>query len=517
MVNDTDSNAVCAVKNMGSQSLTSKAGWSSVASICNLVGRLVVQIMIARKLGPGGVGRIAYIMWLVEITNLLTCFGLPNTLTRYIAELFGQRREHDAVRFAQWIFIRYFLFAIVGALTVSILFYCSSQYQGSNMLLFTLMIFYLINALQTIILADLAGRQRFDLLARVNFISTFALLTGVAIGVYGYGVTGVFYGYLIGALIPVIYGFKLHRDFSIYPLVEENFRQRVWKFSFHTWLAMLVSAFVWSRMEIFFLEHYWNAHEVAMFTVALTFANVVQQVANLLGGAFMSHFSHLLGEGNCKLVQSQYESATRLVAFVVVPMAFSGAAIIPTLLPLLFGTNFSSAIPNAVILTATSALAFSMIGSALIYAKERSDFIALSGFVGAIIAVVTNYIVVPHYGAWGAVWIKLFIQTSMIALGTWFIIVKLHFSFPFCSLGRTTVASAFCGISAWMIQKVEQNSITGLLLAIFGSVIVYAFSVRIFKVLKSEDANQLKRISNRMPGAINSSVNAILDIMVAES
>ena len=76
-----------------------------------------------------------------------------------------------------------------------------------------------------------------------------------------------------------------------------------------------------------------------MFTVGLTFVNMVQQVANLFSGSFMAHFSQLVGDGDHELIQRHYETATRLVAFIVIPVAFGGAATMPILPPLLFGEN----------------------------------------------------------------------------------------------------------------------------------------------------------------------------------
>ena len=133
----------------------------------------------------------------------------------------------------------------------------------------------------------------------------------------------------------------------------------------------------------------------------------------------------------------------------MIPLAFGGAAIIPVLLPLLFGAEFAPAVPNAMVLTVTAALAFSTIGSSLVYAKERSGFIALGGFVGAVLSVAAGFLIVSRFGVWGAVWSRLFVQAFMIALGTWFIVTRLHFSYPFRSLGSTVVAAGLCSLAAW--------------------------------------------------------------------
>lgn len=487
--------------------------WSALSSLLSLTGRLTVGILVARMLGPEGVGRIAYMVWLIEIANLLANFGLPSSLTRYLAELHGRKQSGEAARFAQWVFVRYLLLTVLGSIAVGFLFLHSSQYAGAESALPVLMVLFLARGLETINQADLAGQQRFDLLARINVAATVTLVIGVVAGGFWCGVTGVLYGYVAGALVPAVYSFTILRGFSFRQEVSSGLRRRVWKFTSNTWLAMLVSAFVWSRMEIFFLDRYWDAREVAMFTVALTFALMIRQAATLFSGAFMAHFSHLMGDGNHDLIQRQYAMATRLMAFLIIPMAFGGAAIMPVLIPLLFGPEFAAAVPNAMVLTATSALAFSMIGSALVYAKERSGFIALGGLAGAGLSVAAGFLIVSRFGAWGAVWAKLFVQCSMIALGTWYIVKRLHFSFPFRSLGRTAMAGGFCGLSAWSIIHFVPHPVAALSFGMPLGAVVYVFSVKFLRVLGPEEVRQLKRVTSRLPVRIHKPFDLTLDAM----
>ncbi len=498
-------------------SLARKAGWSAVASVCSLCGRLVTQIMIARMLGPEGLGRIAYMIWLIEIANLLVCFGLPSSLTRYLAELNGQGKAAEAIRFAQWVFVRYALLALIGSVGIGVLFRFSSQYAGLESALPVLMVLFLARGLETINHSDLAGRQRFDLLARINVVAAVSLVIGVAVGTVWFGVTGTLYGYVAGALVPAAYSFRILRGFTFGQKVAADLRRRVWKFTFNVWLLMLISAFVFSRMEIFFLERYWDAREVAMFTIGLTCGEMIRQVATMFCGAFMAHFSHLLGSGNHDLVQRQYLTSTRLMAFLLVPMAFGGAAIMPVLIPLLFGVEFAPAIPNAMVLTATSALAFSMNGSALVYAKERLGFVALGGLAGVVLTVLAGVFIVSRFGAWGAVWSRLFVQGFMITLGIWFITSRLRFSFPFRSLARTALAGGFCALCAWSLVRAVPHPIVALSLAILFGSLAYLVATRLLRVLELEDMGKLEKATKGVLHPFGSLLRLGLSIMHGES
>ena len=496
------------------QSLASKTAWSAAASVCSLFGRLIAQIVIARMLGPEGFGRIVYMVWLIEIGNVCSNFGLPGTLTRYLAELHGQGKKEQAHVFAQWVYLRYTGLALAGSIAVGVLFFNSSQYAGLESALPLLMLLFLTRGLQTINQADLAGQQRFDLLTRINVVATIALLAGVCIGGYFYGVAGVLFGYVTGAVFPALYSFSMLRGFSFRKKMDGALRRRVMKFAVNTWMAMVVSAFVWSRMEIFFLERYWNPHEVAMFTVGLTFAMMIRQAAQMFSGAFMSHFSELVGMENRKAIQKHYETATRLIAYAVFPLSMGGAAIMPVLLPLMFGAEFAPAVPNAMVLIAGSVLAFSHIGSSLVYAMEKSSFIAIGGFAGAVLSVTGCIVVVPIYGAWGAVWSRTIVQFSMIALGTWYITRCLHFSFPFRKLGWTFLAALLCSLAAWSIVHIWSAPFA-LGVAIFLGAVVYVVFMRLFKVVSAEEMRHLQNVFAKTPFKLGGLINSCLSWVVA--
>jgi O-antigen/teichoic acid export membrane protein len=183
----------------------------------------------------------------------------------------------------------------------------------------------------------------------------------------------------------------------------------------------------------------------------------------------------------------------------------------PALLPLLFGQEFIPAIPNAMVLTATAALAFSTIGSSLVYAKERSGFIALSGLVGAILSVVAGFVIISNYGVWGAVWSRMFVQSFMVALGMWFIAQRLHFSYPYKSLWNTFVAASLCAFSAWLTIQMMPNHYFALGLAIPLGVAVYIIGVKFFRILGQEEVCQLRRFANRLPAIAQKLLHLTLD------
>jgi O-antigen/teichoic acid export membrane protein len=480
------------------KSLAHKTGWSAVASFFNFFARLMTGIIIARWLGPDGNGQVAYLIWIIDTASVFVELGLESSLTRYMAE-FGLNSDAPTLwGIAHWMYSRFIIRTMVGSLLVAgfCLFYKSSA-NYSNFW-WVLALYFIVRSFGNAYQAFLIGIQQYTLSARINFISGIALLGGVAIGIRWMGVSGAIVGYALGALLPALGSVVVlikTRGFQPPPAL---LRRRIWIYSLQTWVAILVSAFVWSRMEVFFIERYWNTHEVSMFVIGLGLAALIVQTSAMLTGAFMSHFAELSGIKEMDKIKRTYSSATRLLALLLFPMAFGCAALVPVLLPLLYGESFRAAVPNAMVLVAASCLMFCNIGSALIYGMEKSKFIAVSGILGAIAALLADFLIIPHFGAWGAVWAKSTIQLVMIVSGVAYIHFYLNVPFPFKSIFKIFVSAIFCGVSSFLMIRTFPN-VEGLVAAIFSGAFVYLAFLWQIKVLTPDESIYLIRLLQKLP------------------
>jgi O-antigen/teichoic acid export membrane protein len=251
-------------------------------------------------------------------------------------------------------------------------------------------------------------------------------------------------------------------------------------------------------MEVFFIERYWNTHEVSMFVIGLGLAALIVQTSAMLTGAFMSHFAELSGINEMDKIKKTYSSATRLLALLLVPMAFGCAALVPVLLPLLYGESFRAAVPNAMVLVAASCLMFCNIGSALIYGMEKSKFIAVAGISGAIAALLADFLIIPKFGAWGAVWAKSTIQLVMIIMGVVYIHFYLEIPFPFKSIFKIFISAFFCGVSSFLMIRTFPN-VEGLAAAILSGAFVYLGLLWQIKVLTPDESLYLIRLLQKLP------------------
>jgi O-antigen/teichoic acid export membrane protein len=483
-------------------SLLSKASWSVVAAFCAILGRFVTGVLIARILGPSEAGRLAFFLWVVEAVSACVNLGQQSSLTRFQAQLYGEGKAEVAGALARWIYKRYLGLSAVGALVIGLVFWNSEKGNGWVWLLTGCL--FVAQGLGNVYQASLDGRQCFAAKARLNFCSNVLLVIGVAVGALYFGLVGVLGGYLLSALVPGVLSVTLLRqEFHEFPPKEmpvpEELRRAVWRYAIPTWVASLTTAIVWSRMEVFFLNRFWDSREIALFTVGLTLASMATQGPLMFLGAFMPHFAERHGAHDLAGIQRAYRTGTRFMAFLLFPLSFGGAVVTPVLLPLLYGPAFAPGVNTAMVLMAGSAVSFISIGSALIYGLNRSSFHAWVGGAGAVLSVAGGLVVVPLWGAFGAACSRVVVQGLITVCTMVFIARGLRCGTPLRDLARIGLAALACAGSAGIVLHFLPTAI-GLVLAIGLGGLVYGVGCRWLGVVRVEDLDVFKRVLGRLPG-----------------
>lgn len=487
-------------------SLIQKTGWSALAACGIVIARFAVTVFTARHLGPAGAGRLAYLLWIQEMVATVTGFGMLSCVTRFVAELTGRGRLEAAESLSCWLHRRYLALTVVGGIGIAVVAAPPWRAAGGAQTWAALGLCLVCQSMGAFYTAYLAGRQQFDKMARVNLISGAVLVVCAAAGVELWGVTGTLIGYAAGSLFPALLSCKLLRGGR--PL-DRGAAATCIKYSCFAWCAALVSACVWSRVEVVFLERYWGNHEVAMFSIGLTLAALAIQAPMLLGSALMPHFAESAGARPAGTERHLYSRALRLFAALLFPLCLGTSSLIPTLLPAVYGGAFRAAIPSAMMLTAFSILALMNVGSSLVYASGRAWFVAASGMSGAILSLAGCAVVIPVWGVWGASLSRSAVQTAMAALGTWYIHRHLGCPAPLRALGKILAAALVAALFSYSVILLVP-AILSLAIAIPGAALVYVVMLRLTSALDSGDAQILHHAAAWSPAMVSVPLRSVL-------
>lgn len=492
--------------------------FGTIAGLLGAFGSVITNIIVARCLGVEETGVVAFAVWMAMVAAAIADLGIQATLMRYLPELTAANREREAQQLGQ-VLLRPLAICCVIALA-AFAGYAQWARQSGGVAAGQAAIWYLVGlscvlqALAGFTYGVLRGMQRFDAVALIAGISIACQLVGVAIGAAALGSLGALGGYCIGSALPAMLSVRYAgRGGALSP----ETRARVRRYSLYAWAGTLSSTFVWSRAELFFLQRSTGSAAVGLFTVSVTLANMAAQAPMLLTAGLLPYFAQAFGRQALDEAREAYATATRVLALLVFPACCGMAAILPAALPLIFGQAFAGAIPAATVLVLAAGIgATTSVGTSLLLAMDRSDFIFAIGLFLAVLAIAAGLTVIPAYGLMGAAWTRAVLQLSGVAIGTSLLFWRLHFPLPLSGLLRTLTAAALSGLLAraclWLT-----TGVTSLLLAVIVGAVTYGVAVRVLGALHPADANRLRQLSPGLPTVIRNLCETGLRLLTGET
>jgi O-antigen/teichoic acid export membrane protein len=359
----------------------------------------------------------------------------------------------------------------------------------------------------------LRGIQRFDRLALLTTVFLVGQLAGVAFGAVYFGATGAVAGYCAGSIVPAALSLRHAKPVSgRWP----ELGARVRRYALYAWAGALSGTFVWSRAELFFLERSTGNAAAGLFTVAVTLANLASQGPMLLTAGLLPYFAANFGRGAVGEMKAAYATATRVLAFLVLPACFGMAALLPTALPLMYGRDFVGAVPAATVLVLAAGVgATASVGTTLVMAMDRSDFVFVSGLASAALAIAAGFTVIPAFGLMGAAWSRAVIQIAAVAMGGGFLFWSLRFPLPLFDLTRLLLAACICGAAARAALSLS-NGLASLGLAIAAGVVSYAGAVRLLRALHPSDADRLRGLCAIFPTPVRAATTRMIRLLAPE-
>ena len=483
----------------------------SIGGVTATLGNFISSIILARMLGADGSGAVAFVVWCGLALATFCGLGLPLATTRYLPEMAQSAGRAGVAQFSR--FAATPLLVAAGASIAVLL--AISLTPGLSARLFphtplamplVCLALGLIAATQTLgefTRAFLRGMNDFGTLALLMIATGIAQVASAAIGSYVAGVNGAIAATLVPLALPLV---ALYR---IWPAREtgeaEVPRARVRRYARYRWASEILALFVWSRIEVTFLQSFWGSHDVGLFTVGLTLANMATQGPLMLTWALLPHLSRQVAEGDDDAVQATYASVTRILAFILCPIAVGLAAILPSVVVLLYGADFvDAARPATILVLATGLAAVSVVGTNLMWAMDRSDVDFYSGLIGAALSIAGGLTLTRALGNDGAALSRAITQLACVGFSTWFLTSRLRIAIPIGALLRILVSAIVCGVLARLAIVALPGRI-GIAPAILAGALGYFVLVRLTSPLDATDWAQIEKLFALLPSPLRRS------------
>jgi O-antigen/teichoic acid export membrane protein len=474
--------------------------FGTIAGVLGALGSVATNVIVARCLGVEQTGVVAFAVWTAMLAAAVADLGVQATLARYLPELLAAGREDQAAQLGR-VLIR--PLAISSALIfVAFVIYAQWEQRWRGMPAEETAIWGLVGlccvlqAYAGFTYGVLRGLQRFDDVARITAISAVCQLVGVAVGSVEFGTLGALGGYCLGSVMPAVLSARYRG--AVRGLSPET-SARIKRYALYVWATTLSSTFVWSRSELFFLQRSTGNIAVGLFTVSVTLANVAAQAPMLLTAGLLPYFAQTHGRRAVAEAAEAYAMATRVLSFLVFPACCGMVALLPTVLPLVFGKAFGGAVPAAsVLVLAAGVSTATSVGTSLLLAMDRSDVTFGVGLSLAVLAVIAGLTVIPAYGLMGAALTRAVLQILGVIIGTVFLSRRMHFSFPMSGFLKIMLAAILSGLATRGCLYLAPGA-SLLPFPIVVGIIVYALAVRVLGALHPADVSRLRQLCYSLP------------------
>lgn len=461
---------------------------STFAGVGSLVFGFASSVVTARLLGAHGTGLVAFAIWFGTTASTVAGLGIQNILLRYMDG--PNDGEHPNGGLARAL-LNPFTIATLAA-TIGMLLWAAYQWSLGDAEMTAVWVatavFNLIFAYGSMSLSAARGSKDFSGSARQVFYGCLLQLPFVIVGAYFFGAAGALVGQMVRHLPTAL---ALRTYVSGPPPRTGLVTPAMKGFGRNTWFSSMVGLFVWTRIEFVFLGLNHQPADIGYFAVGMTLAGLVVQLPEQMSAALMPYFGRHHDNNDMEQLERSYRRVFRWVGLFIFPICFGGAAIMPEFLPLIFGQEFLPAVPSATILIATACItAMTIFPSAMIAARERSDFFLWASPSMAVTMVVLLALAVPSGGAVGASIVRGIVHSLWLILLCSYCWSRLSMRPPIWDLIKIGFSAAICAGVAYAVLE-WRGDLFGLLLAPMAGGLTYLVCLRLVSAIPADDVEVL--------------------------
>jgi O-antigen/teichoic acid export membrane protein len=487
-----------------------------IETASGILATLATSIAMARVLGPEKLGYFNYIMLLTNMSGVIGSLGVPLTARKYMAEYLG-RGEPGVAR-------SIFFYTLRAQTAMAFLLMCAGLvlvYTVAEPAQRTMSAFQVASVFPSMLVgipsqANLAAENM-----RANVpgavVSQLIYLIAVALSLsFGWDLLGVAIGILAYRsielamrLIPVL---KWMRSLPAVALPPE-LRRKMWSFSGHGTMLMLLYVVVWNRSDVLFLK--WLHPDIAQVSFFSAAFGVSEKIllapmvfVSALGASLMAQY----GRDPAKLPR-MVVTAGRYVLLFALPMLLGTAVLSRAIVPAVYGGEYGPAIPVLGV-AATLAIFKSILHPAqqALQATENQRFLVWWGCLCAALNIGLDILLIPRHGALGAAWANGLAQAAA-GVGIWIRAWQVfRFRVEAGGILKIVAASTTMAAAVWALTA-SLGAWSAAAVGVPAGAIVLFVAFRLLGVLTEEDRERLLHARKAMPAVARRPYERLLDFV----
>jgi O-antigen/teichoic acid export membrane protein len=470
--------------------------WSAASTLVPQLFTLVVSIAGARFLGPSGLGRQSFIAFVITSTQYLLALGLPVALMRTVGESVGAGRSAEArglVAWAQRIALPASV-AAFGLLLGAALFGAEPRTAW-----FLAAATAAAGVATSIPGAALTGLQRWrDLSIVIIAANSSGAATTILVLALGGGITGMI-AVQLGVAIAILGAVAIlarRRLLDVAPAATDPgpLKWSTLRYAGSALAGSLITLIVFRRSEFFFLEHYADDRQLALYSVAFAAVTTLVLVPQALANVVSPAVATLYGAGMHERIRSGYGRTLRLLLVATLPVTAGALALGPETVRLVFGSGFAGTkTPLLLLLVPFPLIPLMNASYSLVVGLGKIRFPLVVGTGSAALNIALDFALIPRHAAVGAAVANGCAQgaTAVVA-----VVYAARLAGPvrweLAALLRAVVASAAAGGVAWAALHLVGGA-AGVVLGVAAGGAVFVLLAVGLRILSRDDAGWLER------------------------
>jgi O-antigen/teichoic acid export membrane protein len=465
-------------------SLISASLFVSTAGIISLIAGFLSSVVVARMLGAEGTGLTALALWVAITGAIVAGRGIPAVILRYVSR---QKNTTEARNGLVKIYYFKYMWPVLFVSSLFLLYGVYTYYTVDTNSAFVWIIAgvtCIAYAQGHFVIASEHGLGQFYKAAKKTALGSMLQIPVTLAGALLFGPAGAMLGYLVRHL-PQAFGLKQFR----HPVRTQDaeISDQMVRYGNSNWISIILDSLIKTRVELLFIGLFFSVIDVGYFAAAVTFSSLILQLSFYMAAGLTPGFGKLFDDSATEQLKISYDRSLRWLSLLLLPVSLGGAAIMPELIPLAFGSDFLPAVPIAVILVFFSlpqALFSVPLAAMLAFENDRRllfmNSIAAAGLIGL------NLIFTPMYGGVGAAVIRGVIG---VAIFVWLAVYchrRLGLTIDLSGQIRILISGLACAATAYAILH-QLGGLVGLVIAVPAAGLVYVLFLRLTKSIPAAD------------------------------
>lgn len=446
-----------------SKSIKSNYIFNLLNSISQLLFPLITFPYASRIMMADGIGQVQFFASIISYISLFTCLGIPMYAIREVAKVRSDMKQMSTTTIE--ILLLHAMLTILGYVAVAIICMTVSDVQTDIplFLILSATIFFTAIGCEWFYqgIEDFKYVAIRGLIVKIISVALLFIFVKTKEDILWYGAYTVF-----GILGGNIFNFLRLRKYVDRKIVDihDLHPLRHLKPAIHIFVFNVITS-IYLQLNTVLLGFLKDVAAVGYFTAATKLMYMTMSVSNSLGSVMMPRASNLIAENKMNEFKSVVQKSYDFIIAISIPLTIGLIFTSKSAVLLLSGNDFYPAIlaSQIVAINIISIGISGVMGMQILYPMGKINIVILCTFLGAIINVIVNVLLIPHYGHYGTAvafaTTELVVTVSMFLIGRKYIPIRLlkrqHLNY--------LISGVAMGIALFIIAKQEYNNIVTLI------------------------------------------------------